>query len=651
MAEVKKVREQAQVAPSIRAVSAIGTYNKEARTVSVTAATEYPVMRWYYDEKKRDFVDFNEILSFKPEHFNTERFDKGVVTLLDNHDRYEGSKGVRGVVEGYELTGTTLETTVRFSKRAEAQEIADDVEDGILKGFSLGYRVHEYTPDGTVGENGLPNYRATKWEPLELSVAPVPADPRSTSRSIEDIKGKQTTYVVRTVEEEPKPAPPAPAPKKETPQREVATNKYTMKNSTEGKKLRDTKARLLTSLSEQDNRSEADEKQMNDIAAEITVLDGQIEAMEKREQIIATHSAPAPSNTGEIKERNKAIKSAEFGRAFIDLAAGKKLTGAAAEIHQEGSRSAMEGVQGNQFSYPTAWLRKEGIDQARAGSADDFQATGGGDGSGFIPTEVPAFIEGLMADNPIEMLGATTLNGLTGILQFPRESVKASATEEGEVDANAGSGMELDQWQMAPKRYSSTTTYSKQLMIQSPLAAEAVIANGLRRGMNRKMFRDFFTGGGSAAILGMFGIAGVNEPVTANETDYDLIVAQMIKAVLADEGLNGNCKFGVSPTTWELFDSAVNVTAVSPLVKDNKLKGYDYMATPYIADATSDILGRAIFGDFSNVLFGNWGSLDFLVDPYTSGANAQINIHLNRWVDILAQNPEGFAKCEHVSNS
>lgn len=645
----KTTREEIEMQPQVRAVAKIGSYNKEARTVEVTAATEYAVQRYTYDEKKRDFIDFNEILSFKPEHFRTERLEQGVVTLLDNHDRWNGAKGVRGVIEGYELTNNTLQTTVRFGKRAEAQEIADDVEDGILKGFSLGYRVFEYTPDGTKGENGLPNWRATDWEPLELSVAPVPADPRSTSRSEERKENKETkhtAFVVREVEETP-PAKvvtiPAPKKEKETPQRSVATNKHTMKNSTELKQLRDEKTRLLTTLDGQSERSTEQETEMDTLAGEVKGLDKQIEAREQREAVLAANARivdPATSADGETREVNKAVKGADFGRAFVAMADGRKLEGALAEIDQEGKRSSLDGGGANTFSYPTAWLG------TRAGGADDFQA-GSGDGSGFVPTVVPKFIEALMAPTVIETLGATQLNGLVGTIQFPRESAAATATAATEVAAGADAGLEIDQWTMTPKRYSSKTTYSKQLMLQSPLAAETIIANALRRGHDRKLNYDMFSGGGSAAITGLMTYSGVNAPTIADGTDYEQICAALRKAVLEDHGDLSASKFAISPLTDEFFGSAVNVTGVDALIRDGKIKGSEFMATPYLADSTA-ILGQIVYGDFSNILFGNWGSLDFLVDPYTSANTAQIVIHLNRWVDMLAQNPEAFARYTQV---
>ena len=87
---------------------------------------------------------------------------------------------------------------------------------------------------------------------------------------------------------------------------------------------------------------------------------------------------------------------------------------------------------------PLKKMRSQGLQSAgqvaipsialRAGGADDFQA-GSGDGSGFVPTVVPAAIEALRAPTVLEGLGTTVIRNATGNLQFPRVSAKAAGTE------------------------------------------------------------------------------------------------------------------------------------------------------------------------------------------------------------------------------
>lgn len=199
-----------------RAMFDSSTINEESRTVEVVFATETPVRgyNWRMEE------DYNEVLSFDAGHVRMERLTAGA-PLLNNHDRWSGVRGVLGVVESANLGVGEGRAVVRFSKRDEVEPIFQDVKDGILKGISAGYRVHKYERTPPKAEGELPTYRAVDWEPMEISLAPIPADVRSKVRNDE-----QATYPViinnihneRTMEENQKPAAPAaPAPTPDAP--------------------------------------------------------------------------------------------------------------------------------------------------------------------------------------------------------------------------------------------------------------------------------------------------------------------------------------------------------------------------------------------------------------------------------------------------
>ena len=171
----------------LRAAFVPSTVNDEDRSVEVTFGTETPYLRYGWDGP------YNEILSFDAAHVRMDRLNSGAAPLLDNHDRWGGTRSVLGVVEKAWIEGKEGRAIVRFSKNSdEAERVFEDVKDGILKGISVGYRVYKYeeqekqgAPAG-VKKDETPNYRATDWEPMEISVAPVPADYKSVVRSEND---------------------------------------------------------------------------------------------------------------------------------------------------------------------------------------------------------------------------------------------------------------------------------------------------------------------------------------------------------------------------------------------------------------------------------------------------------------------------------
>jgi hypothetical protein len=158
----------------MRAQVVKSTLDKEARTIDVTFATDTPVrmMGWegWYDE----------ILSFEPGHVRMERLQRGA-PVLDNHARWEGTKAQLGKVEKAWIEQGKGGATLRFSKRASVEEIWQDIEDEILTGISVGYRVYSYEKTEKPGE--VPTYRAIDWEPFEISMAPVQADINSAVRA------------------------------------------------------------------------------------------------------------------------------------------------------------------------------------------------------------------------------------------------------------------------------------------------------------------------------------------------------------------------------------------------------------------------------------------------------------------------------------
>jgi hypothetical protein len=179
-----------------------GSINKEERTIEVTFATETPVpsFRWSIGE-------FDEILSMKPEHVRMQRLLDGA-PVLDNHDRWNGTRSVLGKVESPVLEGTNGRATLRFSKRKEVEEgVWQDVQDRILTGISVGYRVYKYeevNPERKKDERLV--LRAIDWEPMEISLAPVQADPNSRVRSekSDEMDVEITTIAgVKTPEPEP----------------------------------------------------------------------------------------------------------------------------------------------------------------------------------------------------------------------------------------------------------------------------------------------------------------------------------------------------------------------------------------------------------------------------------------------------------------
>lgn len=169
--------------------SVLGNYSREttidhvdtdSRTVELSFSSETPYGRWFGDE----------ILCHDEECINLERFNNGLGTVLFNHDR----DAVVGHIDKVWLEDNRGKALVRFDTDEQSETIFQKVQSGTLQGVSVGYAINRYEvleDEDTKSTNGRfngPAYVVTDWEPLEISIVSVPADPTvGVGRSAEEI--------------------------------------------------------------------------------------------------------------------------------------------------------------------------------------------------------------------------------------------------------------------------------------------------------------------------------------------------------------------------------------------------------------------------------------------------------------------------------
>lgn len=165
----------------------VETFDEEARTVEVCWTTGAPVKRYSWDEGY-----YIEELQVDTKSIRTDRFK--AMSLLDTHEQWSMDARLGTVVpNSVRIEKGSGFATIKFSRNARGEAILQDLKDGHPITISVGYKIHEYKK--TEGSDGkLPTYRAIDWEPMELSVVPVPADPDATSRS--EPTGKDVDHVL-----------------------------------------------------------------------------------------------------------------------------------------------------------------------------------------------------------------------------------------------------------------------------------------------------------------------------------------------------------------------------------------------------------------------------------------------------------------------
>lgn len=159
------------------------------RTVELAFSSEEPYDRWWG----------REILDHSKKSIRLGRLKSGGPLLCD-HD----SRDHVGVIESVRIDDDLVgRAVVRFGKSARAEEVWQDVKDGIRQNVSVGYVIHKAQLVET-GDETDETYRVTDWEPLEVSLVSVPADATvGVGRAMED------NPVVQLAAPTPPIAPPA----------------------------------------------------------------------------------------------------------------------------------------------------------------------------------------------------------------------------------------------------------------------------------------------------------------------------------------------------------------------------------------------------------------------------------------------------------
>lgn len=141
------------------------TLDREARTVEAVFSTGAPVQRaGYVEVLDLQGADLSALIGGP---------------VLDSH-RKSGLADVLGVVDDARIENGRGIAKLRFSERADA--VLRDIEQGILRGISIGYSVEAWRDDRG-GPSGLTR-TAVRWTPREISLVPMPADAGATIRSM-----------------------------------------------------------------------------------------------------------------------------------------------------------------------------------------------------------------------------------------------------------------------------------------------------------------------------------------------------------------------------------------------------------------------------------------------------------------------------------
>ncbi|MGN6970560.1 phage major capsid protein [Neisseria sp. P0009.S001] len=601
------------------------TVNTENRTVEVAFSSEEPVKRWFGDE----------VLSHAPGACDLSRLNDGGAVLF-NH---AWDKHIGVIERAWIDSDKKGRALIRFGNSARAAEKWQDVQDGILRHISVGYRVNDMALDNPDADYDDYRYIITSWEPYEISFVTVPAD---TTVGV----GRSNTPEVTQLPVEPETQNPEPVEKGNR-NMDKTQNKPAVvpaePNDTAERGMQAERSRVSELLAI--GRAYAAHGGIE--AAEKVIASGGNEA-NLRAVIMENMKTPTIVTSDSIGMNATEKREFSLLRAMEAAATGKwEKAGLEREVSAELEKQHGRSATG--FFVPTDLM-------ARA-----YSKGNAANGGNTIATDFrdDLFIDLLRNRLATAQLGATVLDGLVGDITIPKQLTGNSVTwvdENGQAnDSNATFG----QIGLKPKTVTANTELSRKFMLQSSLSAEQFARNELLQAMMLGIDLAAINGSGTSnqptGILNTSGIGAVAIGTNGGSLTWQHIVAleTSIAAANADLGnlayltntkVRGALKTtlkseGVSGYIWQDGDTPLNGyrCAVSNQVPSNLTKG-----------SAAGKCSPLIFGNWADLMIAHWGVLDVIVDPYTKGKQGAVVITVLQDVDIAVRNAESFAAVKDI---
>ena len=578
--------------------------NVDARTVELAFSSEAPVERWWGIE----------ILDHSPASVDLNRLRNAGAVLMD-HDPCEQV----GVVENCQIEGDRVgRAVVRFGRSDDAEEVFQDIVDGIRQHVSVGYRIHKV--EVSEPDSAQPTYRATLWEPYEISIVSIPAD--------------TSVGVGRSESMNPPPAPVAPpAPHvsvtRNAPMTEPVIDQAAIEKRGEAAAMQRVNEILAT--------GQAYEKHGGMEVAREAITAGH-DLRWVNEQIMKRMAAGqgfSPS-APDVGMSGKEIKRYSVARAINAMVTGDwKDAGLEREAHET--------------------LLKRGVVAARGGVLVPYEVqkrdmSTAANGGGYLVETVndaASFIELLRNRTVVGELGATILSGLKGNITIPKQTAAGTAYWlSNETTSATESNQTIGQLAMSPKTVGAYTEYSRQLMLQSAPAIDMLIMNDLARVLAIAVDLAALEGNGSGAPVGIANTSGIGS-VTGTSLAYEDIL-EFQTDVAAANALAANCAYVTTPAVASLLAQRQKFSNTdTPLWEggliDGRVSGFRGVATNQVTAASM------IFGDFAQVIIGEWGTLELAVNPVAGFAAGIVGIRAFQTVDVGIRYAGAFSRATSIT--
>lgn len=610
----------------------------DARRIELSFSSEEPYERWFGIE----------ILGHAPGECDLSWLMTGRAPLLVDHR----SSDIVGIVEKAEIGADRKgRAVVRFGKSERADEVFADVVDGIRANVSVGYQIDELILVKTEGD--VDTYRVTKWRPLEISMVSIPADmtvgvgkshdDRAALLRSHDLVIRQpspergTTMITGTPAAAPAAVATAASPADLEALRAAA------------RETEQTRVREIMALAELHN--------LRDFGVE-HVRAGTALA-EFRGALLLKLPAGRPLETatrigmdrGDL--RRYSIRAAILAQITHDWSDAKLEREASEEVAKRVGRRARG------FFIPND-VMAEPRDFRRAQMQRDLTVGAAPSGGFLVATDLQSanMIDLLRNRMLVRRMGATVLTGLRDDVAIPKQTGAATAYWLSEGSAPTESQQTIGQVVLTPKTIGAFTDYSRKLLLQSSIDVENFIRNDLMLilalGVDLAALHGTGAGNQPMGIANTTGVYSVDHganggaPTWAKTVEFETGVA-VANADVGTLGYLTNAKVrGKMKTTEKAANTGIylwgeETDAEGMGMVNGYRAGVSNQCRSDLADGAGSNLSAAFFGNWADLLIGEWGVLDIFANPYSEAAQGNVRVHAFDSMDTVARRAESFS--------
>ena len=372
----------------------------------------------------------------------------------------------------------------------------------------------------------------------------------------------------------------------------------------------ETKEEVIDDDTEEAVEEEKEPDDTEDVINEMTKDETEEEEEETEKEI----------RNNETKNHTKMTKEFRLIKAINDIANNRSVDDTAQAVVKAGAEEMRKaGVSyGGQIQLPTSELREA--------------ITVTAEGEDVVATEIYDILEPLRAKNVLVAAGAKFITGLVGDVQVPSMSA-SNVTWEGETVSAKDGGQTFTAVKLSPKRLTAYVDISKQFLVQDSKSAEALIRQDIINAINSKLEATILgsAAGTTTQPAGIFN--GVSKTTIASFKD----VCDM-EAKIEDANVIGECKYVMSnKAKAALRNMAKSAKSTELVMEGGAIDGTEVLNTSNVEEQ------NVVYGDFSNLAIGQWGSIDLLVDPYTKAGDGQVRLVVNAFFDAKVLRNGAFA--------